>query len=111
MKHLKLFEGDYLDYLDDLTQKAEYYQENYTDKYVVIKYNDNLYLSKFISIALNGYYAKIENYDWDAMYQAYNVDSVDALNLGDFEILAAFDTLKEAEKSYEMMLDGNKYNV
>lgn len=111
MEHLKMFEGELLDNLD---QKAKEY-EKYTGKFVVLQYDDNLFLAKFISIVLNGYYAKIENYEWDRYYKGYVVDKPEPIHLSEINILDSFDStpkgLKDAKLAYERALEAEKYNL
>ena len=55
MKHLKTYEGEFLDNLDK--KSAEY--EGYAGKSIIFDYKGNLFLGKFLRIILNGYFAKL----------------------------------------------------
>ena len=57
------------------------------------------------------YYAKIETYDWDDLYNGYNVDCVEPIHLSDFIIFDSFYNIKDAKKSYKMMMKAKKFNI
>lgn len=118
MKNLKLYEGLSPEFPfgriggEHLSKRSEEYQNKYKGKYIVLEYQgDNLYLGKFITTALNGYYAKIEIYEWNSSLKGYEVTSIDPVHITDINILDSFDNFSDAKKAYEMMLDSKRYNI
>ena len=91
-------------------KKHKEYQK-YADRFAIIEFNNNIYLIKIIAIALNGYYAKIEWYEWDDFYKGFHVNAMEELHLSEFVVLKDFETMTEARKEYDEMLDAKKYNL
>jgi len=114
MKYLKKFESeiDSEDKLfDEIKKKASYYKDNYQNKFVIMKYYNEIYLAKIIRVASHAFIAKIDFFEWDDYYQGYSVDSSDAIHINEFVVLDSFDNIKNAKEAYDIMITAKKYNI
>lgn len=107
MKLIKTYEGRIL---DELNAKSEEYSK-YNDKYIICECRGQLYLGKFLKIILNGYFAKIELYEYDDDYDDYVIFPLESIHLGDLTILKVFDNMKDAKEDFIEIETAKKYNL
>lgn len=106
MKHLNLFEDNF-DKFGTLEIKANEYQR-YIGKYVVLEFEEELFIAKITSIDLDTHLVKMDYYEWNN--DDYNIKIVNE-HLSELNILESFDTFEYAEIAYNRLLTTKNYNL
>lgn len=114
MKYIKKYESDIEDSIkksnEDMAKKGLDYKFFY-DKYVILKYQHDYYLAKFIEIDTSNNRVSLEIYFWISDISDFDIKLINILTINEICVVSSYDNVDDAKKAYLFILDTKKFNL